>query len=118
MAIENAQLETTQQDVLVVPAGKSYAITSIMVCNTYSPNDTTPELHEASFDMHFIKTAQALNNKVTCVVRELSLPAGETFTFDSEKVVLSAGDKISFVAQPDIGSGLTDLSVSISYLEV
>lgn len=118
MAIENAQLETTQQDVLVVPNNKSYAITSIMVCNTYSPNAANPETHDAAFDMHFIKNAQALNNNVTCVVRDLNLPAGETFTFDSEKIVLSAGDKVSFVAQPDIGSGLSDLSVSISYLEV
>ena len=118
MAIENAQLTNTQLNVLTVPAGKSYAITSVMVCNTYSPNGVSPLTNGASFDMHFIKNAQALNNNVTCVVRELELPAGETFTFDSEKVVLSAGDKISFVAEPDIGSGLTNLAVSISYLEV
>lgn len=118
MAIENAQLLTTQQDVLTVPSGKSYAITSIMVCNTYSPNGVSPLTNGASFDMHFIKNAQALSNNVTCVVRELDLAAGETFTFDSEKVVLGPGDKVSFVAQPDLGSGLTNLAVSISYLEV
>lgn len=118
MAIENAQLRTTQLDVLTVPAGKSYAITSIMVCNTYSPNGVSPQTNGASFDMHFIKSGQALSNSVTCVVRELELPAGETFTFDSEKVVLGSGDKISFVAEPDLGSTFTNLAVSISYLEV
>jgi hypothetical protein len=118
MAIENAQLRTTQLDVLTVPSGKSYAITSIMVCNTYSPNGVSASTNGASFDMHFIKNSQALSNSVTCVVRELELPAGETFTFDSEKVVLGAGDKISFVAEPDLGSNLTNLAVSISYLEV
>lgn len=121
MAIENAQLTDTQLDVLTVPAGKRYAITSILVCNTYSPNDPTPEQHTASFDMHFIKDQQALSNQVTCVVRELALPSGETFTFDSEKIILEEGDKVSFVAQPEnvsYGSGLTDLAVSLSYLEV
>lgn len=118
MAIENAQLTTTQLDVLTVPTGKSYAITSIMVCNTYSPNGISPSTNSASFDMHFIKNAQSLSNNVTCVVRELVLAAGETFTFDSEKVVLGSGDKVSFVAEPNLGSNLTNLSVSISYLEV
>jgi hypothetical protein len=111
MAIENDQLTTTQKDLLTVPAGKSYAITAIMVCNTSSGAT-------ASFDMHLIKSGEALANKVTKVVSELSLPAGETFTFDSEKVVLEAGDKLSFVAEPDIGAGLTDLAATVSYLEV
>jgi len=118
MAIVNAQLTTTQNDVLTVPANKSYAITNILVCNTYSPSDSNPQNHNASFDMHIIPSTQALNNKVTCVVRELELPAGETFTFDSEKIVLEDGDKISFVSEPDIGGNLTDLAVTVSYLEV
>jgi len=111
MAIENAQLTTTQLDILSVPANKAYAITTVLVCNT-SAVDT------ASFDLHIIKNGQALGNKVTRVVNELSLPAGETFTFDTEKIVLEGGDKISFVAEPDIGAGLTDLSAMVSYLEV
>jgi hypothetical protein len=98
-----------------------------MVCNSYSPLAVDASSHTAYFDMHFIKDGQALSNSRTCVVRDLQLPAGETFTFDSEKVVLSAGDKVSFVGQnglyedPDGTPGntdLTDMTVSISYLEV
>lgn len=111
MAIVNEQLTTTQKDVLTVPAGKTYAITNILVCNTDLSSS-------ASFDMHFIKSGDALNNKVTAVVRELELPAGETFTFDSERIVLDEGDKVSFVAEPDIGSSLTDLAATVSFLEV
>ena len=58
MAIENGQL-TNLTELLTVPAGKTYAITSIMVCNTYSPNDANPETHDASFDMHFVKNGQS-----------------------------------------------------------
>jgi hypothetical protein len=111
MAIVNAQLQTTQQDILTVPAGDRYAITTIMVCN----NDATDD---ATFDLHFIPSGDPLDNAVTRVINGLTLPAGETFTFDSEKVVLGPGDKVSFVASPDIGGNLTDLSATVSYLEV
>lgn len=111
MAIENARLTTTQLDLLTVPADKSYAITTVLVCNSSSA-DT------ASFDLHFIKSGEALSNTKTLVVKELSLPPGETFTFDSEKIVLEAGDKVSFVAEPDAGSGNTNLVATVSYLEV
>ena len=117
MAIVNAQLTTSQLDIIDqvsgngVPAGKSYAITNIMVCNTGDTNG-------ASFDMHLIPQGDALANKVTAVVRDLTLPAKETFSFDSERIVLEAGDKIVFVASPDIGAALTDLASTVSYLEV
>jgi hypothetical protein len=118
MAIVNYQLTNTQLDALTVPAGKRYAITNILVCNTYSPTGINASTRNANFDLHFIPNGDSLNNSVTCVVRELNLPAGETFTFDSERIVLEAGDKIAFVAEPNIGGGLTDLATTISYLEV
>jgi len=126
MAIQNAQLTDTQLDVLTANkvSNQTLAITSIMVCNTFAPSavDEISGPHIANFDMHIIKDNQELENAVTCVIRELSLPAGETFTFDSEKVILGPGDKLSFVGgainPADIVAGLTDLSVSVSYLEV
>ena len=110
MAIVNQQLTTTQLDMITVPASKAYAITNILVCNNGGAN--------ASFDLHLIPQSSSLNNAVTRVINNLELPAGETFTFDSEKIVLDVGDKISFVAEPDIGAGLTNLAATVSYLEV
>ena len=110
MAILNSQLTTTQLDLINVPGGKSYAITNILVCNNGAA--------AASFDMHLIPQGTALNNAVTRVINNLELPVGETFTFDSERIVLEVGDKLSFVAEPDIGAGLTGLSATVSYLEV
>jgi len=114
MAIVNQRLTTTQLDILTVPAGKSYAITNIMVCNT----DYSSSGLDASFDMHLIINGEPLSNAKTMVVKEMTLPVGETFTFDSEKIVLEAGDKISFVAEPDAGSGNVNLAATVSYLEV
>ena len=110
MAIVNQQLTTTQLDMITVPANKSYAITNILVCNN--------GVASASFDMHLIPQGTSLNNLVTRVINNLILPAGETFTFDSEKIVLDVGDKLSFVAEPDIGTNLTNLAATVSYLEV
>lgn len=118
MAIVNYQLTDTQLDAITVPAGKRYAITNILICNTYSPSGANPSTRDATFDLHLIPNGESLSNNVTCVVRELTLPAGETFTFDSERIVLEEGDQVTFVASPDIGSGLTDLAATISYLEV
>jgi hypothetical protein len=110
MAIVTNRLTTTQLDAITVPSNKSYAITNILVCNNGSA--------AATFDMHFIPSGSALSNNVTRVINGLSVDATETFTFDSEKIVLSTGDKISFVASPDVGSGNTNLSAMVSYLEV
>jgi len=123
MAIINAQLGTTNVEILDpsgsvtapytggVPEGKSYAVTNILVCNT----DLSTS---ANFDMHLVPFGDPVNNAVTAVVRNLELPPGETFTFDSERIVLEQGDKIVFVAEPDAGSGLTTLAATVSYLEV
>lgn len=110
MAIENSILPASQLDILTVPAGKSYAITTIMVCN-FATSDS------AVFDLHLVKNGDARGN-ANIIVSQLELPAGETFTFDSEKIVLGEGDFVSFSASPDTGSGNTDLSATVSYLEV
>ena len=121
MAIISAQIKNTNTDLLdptgvgspagAVPTGKTYAITNILVCN----NSTSAA---ATFDLHLVKNGTALSNAVTRVVHDLSLPAKETFTFDSEKIILEQGDKIVLIGSPDIGGSLTNLSATVSYLEV
>ena len=121
MAIISAQIKNTNTDLLdptgvgspagAVPTGKTYAITNILVCN----NSTSAA---ATFDLHLVKNGTALSNAVTRVVHDLSLPAKETFTFDSEKIILEQGDKIVVIGGPDIGAGLTNLSATVSFLEV
>lgn len=94
MAIVNEHLKSnTYTTVLEVPAGKTYAITNILVCN----NGTSGT---ADFDMHFVPQGEPTSNIDTRVINNLTLPAGETFTFDSEKIVLDAGDALRFFADP------------------
>jgi hypothetical protein len=125
MALEQARIKSTDTTVLTVPAGKRYAITTILVCNTADPNDSTVSF--AEFDMHFVKQGATIN-LTNMVINTLELPAGETFTFDSEKIILESGDRVTFVASPPIDPSITDpldplfqitnLSATVSFLEV
>jgi hypothetical protein len=115
MAIVNERLKTTELNVLTVPPGKSYAITNILVCN----HDFTNGGLDAQFDMHFVAGGGGIVNSKTIVIKELVLPVGETFTFDSERIILEENDTLTFVAEPAVdGNANTDLSVTVSYLEV
>jgi hypothetical protein len=38
MAIESTAIASTDTNLLLVPGGKSYAVLTIMVCNTEAPN--------------------------------------------------------------------------------
>lgn len=112
MAIENASIGTTDTILLTVPSGKRYAITTIMVCNVYTPNPSDPDEGETNFDMHFVKDGDPKSN-INMVIRSLNMPAGETFTFDSEKVILEEGDKVILLSDSP-----ANLSATVSYLEV
>lgn len=112
MAIENSFIGTTDTTLLTVPASKRYAITALMVCNTYTPNISDPADGETNFDMHFVKDGDPKSD-INMVIRALNMPAGETFTFDSEKVILEAGDRIILLSDSP-----ANLSATVSYLEV
>jgi hypothetical protein len=51
--------------------------------------------------MHFVPQSDPISNNVTRVINNLELPAGETFTFDSERIVLEVGDRLVFQADPE-----------------
>lgn len=107
MAIVNAQLKNNDYVNIIdplgdnqapyigaVPQGKSYAVTNILVCN--NGNAT------ANFDMHIVPQGEEIDNFQTRVINNLELPAEETFTFDSERIILQEGDRIVFAADPAI----------------
>jgi len=114
MSIANALIVTQDTTILTVPTDTSYAITTILVCNTFMPAPG-PVSDEglATFDLHIAKNGQAIGDQ-NMVVNTLTLPPGETFTFDTEKIVLDAGDYVAISSSSPLGV----LSATISYLEV
>lgn len=102
---------------LTVPAGEEWAITNIMVCNTYDPAAANPQNETCVFDLHLVPSNGSYSDTITSVVRRLSLPAGETFTFDTEKIVLSAGDSV-VVNGSASSTGTGRLACTVSYIKV
>ena len=112
MAIQNAAFGVDPVTLVDVPAGKSYAILTVLVCNTAIPDPLAPEANVTNFDMFLVPNGQTAGNQ-NLVLNTVELPAGETFTFDSEKVVLEEGDRLIVQGEsPDV------LSATVSYLEV
>jgi hypothetical protein len=79
------------------------AITTIIVCNTGGTNRT--------LTLYAVANGNSAN-ATTMIVNALSIPAGETVSFDQEKMVLSTGDLIIAVGDS------TGLSATVSTLAV
>jgi len=106
MAVQSALVTTSSAAIYgPVTSGQEHAITTLFFCN-YSVSDVVLQ------SVNLVKsTASATNtNKI---IHNLTIPAGETFTFDAEKIVLEAGDKVEAIADAN-----TRLSVTVSSLRV
>lgn len=105
MAIASVLVTNTPTAIFTVPAGQEVALTTMFFCN-YSASDVT--LNSLN-----LVTSGGSASDTNRVVKDLVIPAGETLTFDTEKIVLSAGDFVSAVA-----SANTRLSVTLCTLQV
>lgn len=122
MAVANAQITSgSGLDILTVPAGKNYAITSIILCSTETPDPTGD--FDAYFSIH-VRVNGAVANDSNKIVSSAELPASDTFTLDSEKMVLSAGDIIRVVNEGAVNPNNNpipsspNMTATISWLEV
>lgn len=88
-----------------ISTGQEVAITTLFFCN-YSASDVVLT------GIHLVKNGDSVTN-TNKILHNLSIPAGETFTFDTEKVILQAGDTVYAVADVD-----SRLSVTVSSLRV
>jgi hypothetical protein len=101
MAIYNTAILTTTT-ALASGSGER-AITTIIVCNTTG--------NAIDLTLHAVPSGSSIS-ATTMIVKALSVPAGDTVSFDQEKMVLATGDSV--VA---IGSS-TGLSATVSTLAV
>jgi hypothetical protein len=88
------------------------AITTMVLCNTGTPNITDESVNSVSVSVHLVKKGQAYgaDNKI---VSELIVPAGESVFFSDEKIILEGGDEI-YVGT----SSASLLSVTVSSFKV
>ena len=91
MAVQSLAITTAAQD-LFLSTGNN-AVTTIMVCNkiVFDPGD--PIADQTFLYMHVVANGDAVGD-TNLVVNKLLIPAGETVTFDTEKIILANGDRI------------------------
>jgi hypothetical protein len=74
------------------PAVQEHAVTCLFFCNV-SNDDVELTVHVIPY--------QVARSDIQKVIHLLTVPAGETFTFDTEKLVLETGDTIVAYASAD-----------------
>ena len=112
MAITNATIGTSTA-AIYTSVGNN-AITTVIICNTAVFDPLNPTDNQVKLSLYAVPnggsaTSPAANTKI---VNELVVPAGETVSFDQEKMVLSDGDML--VAKGDV----VNLVATVSTLAV
>ena len=97
MAIRNETLDAVGKNLFLCPVGEEHAVTCVVFCNF--------SLSQVTINVHVVPTGVSAVGTDSIVMKELLLPAGETFTFDTEKFVLTGGDRIHATASA--GSAVT-----------
>lgn len=105
---------TTGAPIAGAVVGQVSAITTIIVCNTGTPDLTDETVNSANLTLNLTSYAQGLSSSATnTIVTNLTIPAGETVFFSDERIVLSAGDQIRATASTG-----NLLSITVSALPV
>ena len=103
MAITNSQLSSTSKTEVFVGFGEN-AITCIILCNT------SPTVN-ATVSLWAVPAAVAAGD-ANMIINEVSLPAGETFSLDTERFILSDGDSIQAQASQNL-----IITATVSYVQ-
>ncbi len=101
MAVQSVAISNVNTD-LFVSSGNN-AITTIMICNKIPFDPLDPTADQTYLYLHVVANGDGVTD-TNLVVNKLLVPAGETVTFDTEKLILANGDKI--VANSDLPANL------------
>jgi hypothetical protein len=91
MAIANAQLIATDKTQVFVSTGEN-AITCLIFCNTSNTDDEVTV---------WVVPAAVAAGDANMIVKSMPLPAGETFSIDTERFILGDSDSIQAQATQD-----------------
>ena len=105
-----AQLPETNVDLFV--SSGSNAVTTVMVCNKAVFDENNPTDGLTYLTLHLVATGAGVTD-TNMIVNRLPVPAGETVTFDTEKIVLENGDRVVASSQSPY-----NLVATVSTLEV
>ena len=103
MAITNSQLDATEKTVIFDAVGEN-AVTCIIFCNTSLTTDATVTV--------WIVPAGIAAGNGNMVLNEISVPAGETFSLDTERFIMADSDSIQAQASQD-----TTITATVSFVQ-
>lgn len=110
MAIYNTAV-TSSNTTLSTGSGDR-AVTTLIFCNTSTYVPATPTLNQSLLYVYAVPTDGTAGTD-NIIVNGLPVPAGETVSFDQEKMVLGTGDFL--VAKTD---SLSNITATVSILVV
>jgi hypothetical protein len=110
MAIKNTAIGVTNTPIYTSVGNN--AITTIIVCNTVVFDPANPLVGQTALYLYAIPSGGSVTS-TSLIVNGLPVPAGETVSFDQEKMVLATGDTL--VAK---SSSPANLVVTVSTLAV
>jgi hypothetical protein len=109
MTVRSTTLAQSIYPVLQVAENQQYAVTSMFFCNT-TDEESILQVYIVSGDPTSPGGSPSNTNKI---IHNLTISPGDTFTFDTEKIILDSGDSIQ------ANQGLTGgISCTISYVRV
>jgi hypothetical protein len=110
MAITNTQITSTNitpvlENTAAIGGGGDIAVTIMILCNTTNSTDIT-------VDIHVVAATEAAGDG-NMIMKNLAIPAGESFSLDTEKFVLEENDSIQVIS-----SAANAVTVTSSYVRV
>lgn len=104
--LKNVTLGTSDTELLTAPAGKTYAVLTLVFCNI----STNP----IQISVYASAGGVGSGTDATCILKSFTIQASDTYIWTSnEKLVLDATDRISALA-----SSGASISALCNYLEV
>lgn len=110
MAIKNIKITTTSPTSVLtndqaVGGGDDIAVTIMILCNTSNSTDAT-------VDIYVVPAGEAASES-NQIMKDLAIPAGESFSLDTEKFVMEENDGIQVTS-----SSANIVTVTSSYVRV
>lgn len=113
MAITSVAIGST--NTTIYSSSGNNAITTVIVCNKVAFDPDNPTASQSKLTLYAVPNVGGVAgtaSDINLIVKELPIPAGETVTFDQEKMVLETGDTLVAIADN------TNLVVTVSTLPV
>jgi hypothetical protein len=118
MALQCTQIGGGTTAILTVPndgsAPNGWAVTAMLFCNTVvNPQDEIyTDDGDTFLEVHFCASGAATGPE-NLVLNNIPIPAGETFSFNDEKIILSPGDVINTST-----TSPANITATVSYMAI